>query len=188
MSEKTTTEKVKEFHELFEHPIGEHPNCLEPLKIRQLRIKLLFEELQELAEAGDVMGTFERLCHKVISDFTADNDQLSVDGDNVDKVEELDALCDLQYVLDGKKLTSGLHTITDQAFALVHYNNMNKAHDDMDHVQQTADKNVWQKDRDYTVTETDRGFLMYNISGKLIKPHDHKKVDLTTLIIKHSKK
>lgn len=188
MPEKTTTEKVKEFHELFEHPVGESTICLEPLKIRQLRIKLLFEELQELAEAGDVMGTFESLCHKVISDFTADNGQSNVDGENVDKVEELDAICDLQYVLDGKKLTSGLYRCTDEAFDLVHENNMSKAHDDMAHVQATADKYVWQKDRDYTVTETDRGFLMYNIAGKLIKPHDHKKVDLVTLIFKHNKK
>lgn len=175
---KTTTQKVKEFHETFEHPIGSIEGG-EPLKIRQLRIKLLFEEIAELAEAGDVPATMESLCHKYISDSTADNGQPNVDGDNVNRIEELDALCDIQYVLDGKKLTSGLHEVFDEAFDLIHSNNMNKAHESEYHALKTVQVN---KLEDYSIKAKDGKFLLFNSIGKLIKPHDHKKVTLNHLI------
>jgi predicted HAD superfamily Cof-like phosphohydrolase len=177
MNQKTTTEKVTEFHQLFEHPIGKL-NEAEPLKIRQLRIKLLFEELQELAEAGDVMGTFVSLCNQ-----TADLENLNkVDGDNVNKVEELDAITDIQYVLDGKKLTSGLHEVTDQAFDLVHSNNMQKAHTSDEHAEATI--NALNDGENYVVENRNGKVLLFNSSGKVIKPYNHKKVDLSTLLNK----
>ena len=178
---KTTTEKVKEFHELFEHPIGESPICVEPLKIRQLRIKLLFEELRELAVAGDVQETFGNLCVDVLNEEFDHDDEGYKDGDNVDKVEELDAITDIQYVLDGKKLTSGLHTVTEAAFDMVHLNNMLKAHRSHEHAEETIKK---KNDGDGYVTEERNGRIMlFNSSGKLTKPWDHKKVDLLTLFV-----
>src|SRR6478609_1553583 len=93
---------VKEFHQVFEHPINKLGQ--EQLKIRQLRIKLLFEELKELAEASDCKETFRDLCEATVSD---ENWLNATDGDNVDHLEELDALCDIQYVLAGKVLTGG---------------------------------------------------------------------------------
>ena len=181
---KSTTEKVKEFHELFEHPIGTDPNCVEPLKIRQLRIKLLFEELQELAVASDVQGTFGELCTKALNEEFDENETGYQDGDVVDKVEELDAITDIQYVLDGKKLTSGLHTITEEAFNLVHANNMKKAHTSLEHMLETIHTNKWST-FDYSKKENPDGtVLLFNADGKLTKPHDHKKVDLTFLFPK----
>lgn len=174
---KTTTMKVADFHKTFEHPINGITE-IEPLKIRQLRVKLLFEELAELAEAGDVNGTMMDLCHKYISDGLPENGEPVEDGDNVNKVEELDALCDIQYVLDGKKLTSGLHEVFDQAFDLVHQNNMNKAHTGPDHVQMTAG-HLGIK---LNTIERNGLFLAMNEDGKLIKPFDHKKVTLNHLI------
>lgn len=193
MNQKTTTEKVAEFHQLFEHPIGK-PNDLEPLKIRQLRIKLLFEELAELTEAGDVKATFAELCVKFLSEngvlspqkAQGDYDKLALkllgleDGDNVNKVEELDAITDIQYVLDGKKLTSGLHEVTDQAFDLVHNNNMQKAHTSDEHAEATI--NALNDGGDYNVEHRNGKVLLFNSSGKVIKPHDHKKVDLSILL------
>ncbi len=44
MKNKSSVECVKEFHEMFEHPIGLNPSHVEPLKIRQLRLKMIFEE------------------------------------------------------------------------------------------------------------------------------------------------
>lgn len=173
MSEqKSTVEQVLAFHELFEHPIGTLEGS-EPLKIRQLRIKLLFEELKELAEASDVRKTFYNLCLN-----TCDSPWHSkADGNNVDRVEELDALCDLQYVLDGKKLTSGLYEIFDQAFDLIHENNMKKAHRSQAHVVETsAIKGVTLE-----CIERNGVFVAVDENGKTTKPHDHKKVDLTPL-------
>ena len=182
-NQKSSLDKVKEFHELFEHPIGLCPNHEEPLKIRQLRIKLLFEELSELAEASDVKITFMDLCegyaNKAYSEMKGEPEKW-FDGDNVDKVEELDAITDIQYVLDGKKLTSGLHTVTSEAFDLIHENNMEKAHMSELHCNQTITIN---KMIGANVVEKSEGvFLLYNSDWKLTKPHDHKKVDLSHLI------
>lgn len=163
---------------MFEHPVGS-VNNLEPLKIRQLRVKLLFEELVELAEAGDVKETMVKLCEKHLSESYPDNGQPLMDGDNVNLIEELDAISDLQYVLDGKKITSGLFLVTDEAFELVHENNMSKAHRDRLHVNDTCRVSGITK---FNVFEKDGKFLLYNESGKLIKPHDHKKVDLSNLV------
>ncbi len=175
---KTTVQKVQEFHETFEHPVGTLSGK-EPLNIRQLRIKLLFEEVAELAEAGDVIATMETICHKYISDIASDNGQPNIDGDNVNRIEELDALCDIQYVLDGKKLTSGLHEVFDEGFDLIHSNNMNKAHASEQHALDTAEINGM---IGWSTKEKDGKILLFNASGKLIKPHDHKKVTLNHLI------
>ena len=171
-----TVSKVKEFHETFDHPVLKLKDA-ESLKLRQLRIKLLFEELHELAEAGDVMNTFINLCFAVQRDLKGSYSDFDDTG-IYDRVEELDALCDLQYVLDGKKLTSGLHEVFDEAFKLVHENNMGKAHRDDAHVQETA------KLKGEVLNTVKRNGLVIAIKdgGKIIKPHDHKKVSLSHLI------
>lgn len=177
MSEIKSLEQVKEFHAMFEHSIGVDENHIEPLTTRQLRIKLLFEELAELAVASDVNGTFYDLCIEAQSELQFKNH----DGNKVDKVEELDAIADIQYVLNGKLLTSGLHNLIDEANDLVHKNNMTKAHKDIYHAQQTIEKknmiNCTEKFKDGLV-------LLYNSDGKLTKPWDHTKVSLETLFKK----
>lgn len=186
------TEKVGQFHTLFEQPIGKI-NELESLSVRQLRIKLLFEELHELAEAGDVELTFHNLCEgqlvKNLKKYGPDTGKFGDislqplhDGDDVNKKEELDALCDIEYVLHGKINTSGLQEVFDAAFDLVHNNNMKKAHKDVHHANETVKIknlegfNIKQK------SETE--ILLYNKDNKLIKPHDHEKVDLSIFFIK----
>ncbi len=67
-----------------------------------LRIALIAEELEELKEALE---------------------QGSV-------LETLDALIDLQYVLDGAFLSFGLHDLKETAFAEVHGSNMSKLGED----------------------------------------------------------
>lgn len=47
-----------------------------------------------------------------------------------DLVEVLDALCDIQYVLDGNFLEFGLHAQKAKAFAEVHASNMSKLGED----------------------------------------------------------
>jgi Uncharacterized protein conserved in bacteria len=163
-------EQVASFHKLFEHPIAEGPYSYEPLKIRQLRIKLLFEELSELAGASDCRQTMRDLCYAehVALNFTED-------GDNVDKIEELDALCDIQYVLNGKILTSGLHGVFDESFDTVHHNNMAKAHRNETHAKETAEKLGL---KDYTIRYRNGVCVLVNEYEKVIKPHDHVKVKL----------
>lgn len=169
-----TTKKVLEFHQLFDHPIGDL-NKVEELKVRQLRIKLLFEELCELANAGNVDCTLEELCKEFIK-----NPVLRTDGMEVDKTEELDALCDLEYVLHGKIITGGYKDIFKEAFSMVHSNNMDKAHYTEVLAQMTIDKNQIEA----TIKNKNGKFLVIRNDGKLIKPFNHKKVDLSTFINK----
>lgn len=169
-------QQVAEFHSTFEHPIAEGPYAKESLKIRQLRIKLLFEELAELAEASDCKGTMEKLCLQYAQTIS-----LQTDGDNVDKTEELDALCDIQYVLNGKILTSGLHSIFDNAFDTVHHNNMAKVHRDKAHAEETIrvlKSRPQHGPVEYSIAERNGAVILLNDHGKVLKPHDHTKVKL----------
>ena len=165
-------EQVQEFHEIFNHPIGNLTE-LEPLQVRQLRIKLLFEELEELAEASDCNYTFFHLCNE----FTEGDDDISeMDGDNVNQIQELDALCDIQYVLNGKIITAGMQDIFDREFDKVHQNNMSKSHRSFAHAYETTLKSG---DTKYNITPKSDKFIVTNEAGKIIKPHDHKKVELS---------
>ena len=94
---KTTLEQVQEFHETYGLPVSRTQDISDK-KTNSLRINLLAEELDELKEALD-------------------------EGDIV---EVLDALIDLQYVLDGAFLSFGLHPVKDVAFNEVHRSNMSK--------------------------------------------------------------
>ena len=101
---KTSIEMVREFHETFAtptnnmSPINDAPT-IDNVALNSMRVKLLREEVGELEDA-------------------------LADG-NV--VEALDALTDIQYVLDGAYLALGFHRVKDEASALVHASNMSKA-------------------------------------------------------------
>ena len=92
-----TLKAVEEFHNSFDLPVKDQPDISDE-KTNLLRINLLAEELDELKEA--------------------------LEEGNV--VEVLDALTDLQYVLDGAYLSFGLHHLKNTAFDEVHRSNMSK--------------------------------------------------------------
>lgn len=69
--------------------------------VRAHRLALITEELAELASAFEGFGDHD------VSDA-------------------LDALCDLQYVLDGTVLACGMDRVADEAFRRVHASNMSK--------------------------------------------------------------
>lgn len=94
---KTTLEQVQEFHETYGLPVEAAPK-IDDEKTNALRINLLAEELDELKEALEAG----------------------------DIIEVLDALTDLQYVLDGAYLSFGLHDVKIAAFDEVHRSNMSK--------------------------------------------------------------
>jgi predicted HAD superfamily Cof-like phosphohydrolase len=94
---RTTLDQVKEFHEAYGLPVLDAP-AIDHAQTIKLRINLLQEELDELKAALE----------------------------QGDIVETLDALTDLQYVLDGAYLSFGLHTVKTAAFDEVHRSNMSK--------------------------------------------------------------
>lgn len=110
---KTTIEQVQEFHETYGLPV-EPKQTLNDAQTQELRVNLLAEELDELKEA------------------LADGDML----------ETLDALIDLQYVLDGAFLSFGLHGVKDAAFAEVHRSNMSKLGEDGKPIRREGDGKV----------------------------------------------
>ena len=110
---KSTLEQVQEFHETYGLPVESAPNVSDE-KTNALRINLLAEELDELKEA------------------LAAGDAL----------ETLDALIDLQYVLDGAFLSLGLHDVKDIAFNEVHRSNMSKLGEDGKPIRRESDGKV----------------------------------------------
>lgn len=93
---RDTLSIVREWHEAFDVPVQDAPVI--PDGRVQMRLAILEEEVAELRAA--------------------------VEAGNM--VEVLDALCDIQYVLDGTFLEFGLHGLKDQAMAEVHASNMSK--------------------------------------------------------------
>lgn len=93
----TSLELVREFHTAYGVPTAAAPD-LENIRTNRLRLDLLREELEEL--------TFALTCRDVVA--------------------TLDALTDLQYVLDGTYLALGFAPVKDAAFAEVHRSNMSK--------------------------------------------------------------
>ena len=94
---RSTLEQVQEFHETYGLPVHDDVN-LSCAQTKELRINLLQEELNELKEALA----------------------------NDDPQETLDALIDLQYVLDGAFLSFGMQAVKELAFDEVHRSNMSK--------------------------------------------------------------
>lgn len=92
---KSTIEKVEEFHHAFNLPVHFNPHLGDP-ELNALRVRLIKEETEELESA-----LVER-----------------------DPIAVLDALTDLQYVLDGAYLALGFSK--EPAFSEVHRSNMSK--------------------------------------------------------------
>lgn len=110
---KSTLEQVQEFHETYGLPVKDAPDLTDP-QTNELRINLLAEELEELQEAIE----------------------------NNDHVEVLDALIDLQYVLDGAFLSFGLADVKEAAFNEVHRSNMSKLGEDGKPIRREGDGKV----------------------------------------------
>ena len=91
------TEYIREFHAAYGVPVREKPTLPKYLEA-ELRVRLLREELSEFVIALE----------------------------NYDLVEVLDALCDIQVVLDGTFLQFGMMSIKEEALAEVHRSNMTK--------------------------------------------------------------
>jgi predicted HAD superfamily Cof-like phosphohydrolase len=187
------TQLIKDFMELFDQKVL--PDLSEPsdLATRQLRIKLIFEELTELAKAMDVQGTFLKLCEDFIKKADKNKGQWKGaagytnqlrDGNNNDIVETLDALIDLEYVTTGTVLSEGLQGVYEKNFDIVHVNNMTKAHRDLSHAIETAQKkspnggNAEELSKWRTVNKEPHGVLLFDPNNKVVKPHDHVKVKL----------
>lgn len=118
---------VKEFHDAFGHPVEQRPTVPSREQIR-LRVRMLAEELCELAEAAGVR--LELRSHVIPSETGVGADAFvsvtDVPGSRpmVDLVECADALGDLRYLVDGGNLIFGFPG--EQVLAEIHRSNMSK--------------------------------------------------------------
>lgn len=112
-------EKVQEFHLAFQQSISSN---VEPTKENKLlRLRLAFEELCELAEALGVTDSFYSIIHEISEESLSQEDT-----DVINKVEVLDALCDIEYINNGTIVAFGLEKVYSEAFTEVHQSNMSK--------------------------------------------------------------
>ena len=133
-------EKVAVFNKIMGQPVGIDPKSV-PLKLRQLAIRLIFEELRELAEASGVKQTFVLLCNPVSEKgFTASE----VDGDVKDQVLQLDGLADVQYTLSWAVNVLGYPEVFQAAFEEACRSNDSKACTTPEEAEQT--KAYWENE------------------------------------------
>lgn len=94
---KETIDQVREFHEVYGSHISKNQD-IQNKKVNELRVNLLKEEVNELEEKLEVG----------------------------DATGVLDALTDIQYVLDGAYISLGFDKVKNPAFEEVHRSNMSK--------------------------------------------------------------
>ena len=114
-----TLESVSEFHKTFGAPVLDTPQIPDEGRVK-LRLALILEELSELAEASGAAEVFNEMMKDKVSAFEQKPEMK-------DTAQALDALCDLQVVLNGSTLEYGLQDRFDDAFDEVHRSNMSKA-------------------------------------------------------------
>jgi predicted HAD superfamily Cof-like phosphohydrolase len=115
----TSLEQVKQLHETFNHPVNDNFGDCSPA-VCDLRKELLREELVDelypaLAQANNRWFDAE------------DGNENNPPEEIIEaEAEVLDALCDIQVVLDGAFLALGFWRVKDEAMAEVHRSNMSK--------------------------------------------------------------
>lgn len=113
-------------------------NHIPSIEDRKLRLKLIFEELTELAEAYGLEKTFQELVQKELSI------EECKDTKEFNKTEALDALCDLSVVVNGGYCVSGFTDIAEEAYEETMRSNMSKFCYSLDEALATvANKEDW---------------------------------------------
>lgn len=176
---------VKEFHENFNAPV-ENEIQDDNIEIRKLRLSLLFEELVELAHAMGCTGKLEELCdnNKIGTHSWLHNGADPIDGKTYNKIETLDALCDIQYVLSGAVLSLGYTNKFDNAFQDVHNSNMTKICDTVEQAEETIEYYKTKRMEEQSMEIVPKGdkFIVVRADGKIMKNIYYKSVELDKYI------
>jgi len=114
MSERSIFQRVRDFHEAFNHPVRTTPDVgkVSP-ELRDLRIELIREELEELCTAAFGHQVWVELIHPPHG-FPEKPDIVGI----------ADALGDINYVTAGMALVYGIDL--DAVDNEVHFSNMSK--------------------------------------------------------------
>lgn len=154
----TNFNSVREFHQVFEHPINDKPGDIltneKMAKLVKLRLDLIREEFAELEDAIN----------------------------KKDIVEVADALSDLLYVVHGCGLAFGIDL--DDTFKRVHASNMTKAClteqeaiDTVEHIKKTQPRYT---NPQYKKSADEKFYIVFDKdSGKILKSINYTPVDLS---------
>lgn len=112
---------VKEFHLAFGHPVEGRPT-MPNIKQRALRVRMLAEELTELADAFGVEVCVVRRENGGLDNYEVVVEQAEDLTPNI--VEAADALGDIRYLVDGGNLICGIDG--EAVLAEIHRSNMSK--------------------------------------------------------------
>ncbi len=124
-----TIEQVLEFHQLFDMPFATRPGMHGWSETDAIIIGRMATEMENMAEYlhGHMMnnkhGDLVLRTNLMVEELGELLRAMAED----DKVEALDALCDLRYVADGTAHALGMGEIFHEAFDEVHRTNMAKA-------------------------------------------------------------
>jgi predicted HAD superfamily Cof-like phosphohydrolase len=165
---------VEEFHETFEHPINDEK--VNDEKLKKLRVKLIFEELDELSTAMGSSEMMKELCETYLKNYS--------ESKEYDKVETLDAFCDLQYVLSGAIISLGYKDVFNEAFDDVHKSNMTKMCETKEIAEKTVEyykKEKGEKLRIDIVPKND-GYILKREDDKVLKSISYSPVKLDKYI------
>lgn len=178
MKNKTTIEKVEEFHTIFQpETLTNKPQLFLSLERRRLRIKLIYEELYELAIA---LG-----CESYLNSISRTHEDVVHSNEHIDMIEAIDALSDIQYVVDGTYLELGLKNLKEEAFDLVHKSNMSKACISEEEAQKTYDYYLLREKETVIVPINDYFVIRRKSDDKTLKSINYQPVDLKPLLKKY---
>lgn len=153
IEKETYINKVKEFHQTFNHNVLHKPGIPRPDRCR-LRIDLLTEELRELQQGIE-----------------------NEDFENIAK-----ELADIQYVLSGAVLEFGLGDVFDKVFQAVHADNMSKRFDRLEDAQKTAQWYKVNRNTETRIEQKDGYYFLFRqTDNKILKPRESK-LDLRSII------
>lgn len=158
-------ESIIEFQKAGGHTVAySTDNHIPSIEDRKLRLKLIFEELSELADAYGMKDTFAKICNSY-----SNANSYEIDTDDFNKVEALDALCDLSVVVNGGYCISGFTDIAQEAYDETMRSNMSKFCYSLDEALATvAGKDDWT----YRVTNIngrDVYVFLRKSDGKILK-------------------
>jgi predicted HAD superfamily Cof-like phosphohydrolase len=169
-------EQVKDFHEAFNHPVEETIKEHDNKEVRELRLKLLYEEIEELSNAMGTDGTLHKLCKETLTK--------PINNILYDKTETLDALCDIQYVLSGAVLSLGYKNIFDDAFDEVQRSNMSKMCSTMAEVEDTMKYYKEERNETLNINVVHQGamYIIQREDDKILKNKYYSPADLEQFI------
>lgn len=158
---------------LFQRVFGDEVNELGSIPSvdkRKLRLKLIFEELKELAVDGfGLESTFNQICINSL-DFSKE----AIDTEIFNQEEALDAVCDLLVVTYGAACINGHSTIIDEAFDETMRSNMSKSCKTLDQALYTIAQ-YHKEGRDTYYKIVDGLYIIYDsTTNKILKNKDEK--------------